>query len=174
MMRFDDVWMAPWQTEMLAELAFNSRHSGEAIEIGTHQGLSAIPIANAIYQKKLHVVDHWEGSSDFREYMRVRDNYSIFVDNVMEGTRGNIIIHKQDWRDFAKYWAEWIGFLHLDAEHTKDEVSAQISIFLPYMASGSILAGDDYNWQGVREGIATNFSLGKVNVLHNKLWWVRF
>jgi predicted O-methyltransferase YrrM len=171
-LRFDDVWMQDWQTGVLSDLAYESRNAGAAIEIGTHQGLSAIPIARAIYPQVLHVVDHWKGSTDFRDYMRIRDNYSIFKDNIEEGTRGNIAIHKQDWRDFARDWTEPIGFLHLDAEHTEDEVSAQIATFLPYMPEGSVLAGDDYDWPGVRAGIAVHF--GKVNVLRNKLWWARF
>jgi len=172
-MRFDDVWMQPWQIGVLTDLAFSARNNGEAIEIGTHQGLSAIPIANAIYPKTLHVVDHWEGSTDFRDYMRIRDNYSIFLDNINEGTQGNIDIHKQDWREFAKQWWERIGFLHLDAEHTRYEVSAQIEDFLPCMPTGSILAGDDYNWPGVREGVHEHFRKEQIEVMRDKLWWVR-
>ena len=171
-MRFDDVWMQPWQIGVLSDLAFRARNVGSAIEIGTHQGLSAIPIANAIYPKTLHVVDHWEGSTDFRDYMRIRDNYSIFTDNVAEGTQGNIEVHKQDWRDFAIEWTDQIGFLHLDAEHTEAEVLSQIGTFRPYMREGSILAGDDYNWTGVRAGVAVHFS--KVRVMRDKLWWVEF
>jgi predicted O-methyltransferase YrrM len=171
-MRFDDVWMQPWQLGKLAELASRACSAGAAIEIGTHQGLSAIPIANVIYPKMLHVVDHWEGSTDFRSYMRDRDNYSIFVANATEGTRGNIEVHKQDWRDFARGWTSDIGFLHLDAEHSEEEVSAQIGQFLLQMAPGSVIAGDDYDWPGVRDGVAMHFKI--VNTMGNKLWWVTF
>jgi predicted O-methyltransferase YrrM len=167
--------MQYWQLDKLAELAASScADGGEAIEIGTHQGLSAIPIANAIYPVMLHVVDHWKGSSDFRPEMRERDNYSIFIDNVTDGTQGNIQVHKQDWHEFAGNCTAKISFLHLDAEHTKDEVADQIEAFLPYMASGSIMAGDDYDWPGVRDGIKMHFHRGQVDVLHNKLWWVEF
>ena|ERR1700748_819917 len=171
-MRFDDVWMQPWQTGILSDMARESCSVGAVIEIGTHQGLSAIPIANSIYPVVLHVVDHWEGSTDFRDYMRIRDNYSIFLDNVAEGTQGNIEVHKQDWREFAEHWIEPIGFLHLDAEHTEDEVTDQIGTFIGQMAKGSILAGDDWNWPGVRAGVEVYFD--KVRVASNKLWWVTF
>jgi cephalosporin hydroxylase len=170
--RFDDVWMQPWQTAKLAELASSSYSNGEFIEIGTHQGLSAIPIANAIHPRMLHVVDHWKGSTDFRDYMRERDNFGIFIKNVAECTRCNITIHKQDWRDFAQDWTASIGFLHLDAEHTEAEVLSQIGTFRPYMVKGAILAGDDYNWPGVRASVAVHFK--EVNVLMDKLWWVTF
>jgi predicted O-methyltransferase YrrM len=173
-MRFDDVWMQPWQTDLLAKMAYSVRFKGEAIEIGTHQGLSAIPIANAIHPRILHVVDHWQGSTDFRDYMRDRDNYRIFADNIAESTKWNVSIHKQDWHDFAEEWSKPIGFLHLDAEHTKDEVSSQIGTFLPYMARGSILVGDDYNWPGVHDGIAVHLDTSTISVVRNKLWWVTF
>jgi predicted O-methyltransferase YrrM len=164
--------MPHWQLGMLSELASRGSSAGACIEIGTHQGFSAIPIANAIHPKILHVVDHWEGSTDFKPYMRERYNYSIFISNIEEGTQGNIKVHKQDWHDFAREWNAKIGFLHLDAEHTRDEVAAQISMFMQHMVDGSILAGDDYDWPGVREGIAVHFN--KVHVMGNKLWWKVF
>ena len=173
-MRFDDVWMQPWQLERLAELARDSRGDGEFIEIGTHQGLSAIPIANAIYPATLHVVDHWKGSTDFKPYMLERDNYVIFMKNILDGTQGNIQVHRQDWRDFALGWESPVRFLHLDAEHTEAEVLCQIGTFRPYMAEGSILAGDDYNWPEVRSSVQTHFTQRQVHILSNKLWWVEF
>lgn len=173
-MRFDDVWMSGWQLDKLCKLAIGSSQVGEAIEIGAHQGLSAIPIANALFPSRLHVVDHWEGSTDFKPEHLARDNYKIFMSNIEEGTLGNIEVHKQDWREFARVWTAPIRFLHLDAEHTKTEVSAQIETFLPYMVSGSVLAGDDYDWPGVWSAIAEHFQPGKVNVLNRKLWWVEF
>ncbi len=177
-MRFDHVWMQSWQLSKLSELAVDSCDAGEAIEIGTYQGLSAIPIAKAIYPRVLHVVDHWEGSSDFTQPMRDQDNFNIFVKNITDSDAApnSITIHKQDWHEFARNWTDPVGFLHLDAEHTKEEVSAQISAFLSYMANGSILAGDDFNWPGVREGIFASgrFIPREVHVMQNKLWWVEF
>ena len=175
-MRFDDVWMQQWQLDKLAELAGESCNKGAAIEIGVHQGLSAIPIANAVFPDVLHAVDHWEGSSDFRPEMLERDNLDIFVRNLLEAgtTHHNILIHKIDWRIFARQWSKPVGFLHLDAEHTRSEVADQIGVFLSYMASGSIMAGDDYNWSGVHEAVIMHFTEQKVNVMGNKLWWVEF
>ena len=173
-MRFDDVWMQNWYLNKLCELAIKAGPAGAAIEIGVHQGMSAIPVANAIYPATLHAVDHWEGSTDFTPEMLARDNYSIFLSNIAEGARGNIQVHKQDWPDFALDWTGPVGFLHLDAEHTKTEVFDQIKAFLPYMAEGSILAGDDYDWPGVHEGVRSHFEYQHVHAMGNKLWWVEF
>jgi predicted O-methyltransferase YrrM len=166
--------MQMWQLDKLCDLALDSCSSGSAIEIGVHQGLSAIPIARSIYPATLHAVDHWEGSTDFRPEMLERDNYGIFLSNIAEGTKGNIQVHKQDWPDFAAEWTGHVGFLHLDAEHTRAEVYDQIKAFLPHMMPGSVMAGDDYNWPGVHEGVRSHFDYEQVHVMHNKLWWVEF
>lgn len=173
-MRFDHVWMQPWQTEKLSQLAAVSCITGEVIEIGVYQGLSAIPIAEAIFPKTLHAVDHWKGSSDFTDDMRAVDNFDVFISNIIQAEKTNVTIHAQDWHEFASHWAAPIGFMHLDAEHTKSEVAEQIETFLPHMASGSVLAGDDYDWPTVREGITVHFNPGEVNVMGHKLWWVQF
>lgn len=172
-MKFTDVWMQPWQLNLLSEMAFNSCGAGAVIEIGVYQGLSAIKIANAIYPNTLHAVDHWEGSSDWSQDLRERDNFDIFMNNITE-VKVNIEVHRQDWRDFARHWTAKVGFLHLDAEHTKDEVSDQIETFLPHMAEGSIMAGDDYNFPGVYQGVNVHFNPRQIHVLRNKLWWAEF
>lgn len=172
-MRFDEVWMQPWQTQLLAELAARTNELwGAAIEIGTHQGLSAIPIAKAIRPRDMCVVDHWLGSSDFPPEAR-RDNYSIFVTNIIEAHATNICVHKEDWREFALRFLGEIRFLHLDAEHTLKEVEDQIAFFMSRHAEGAIIAGDDYGWEEVQTAVRRSFPQPQINVEQNKLWWVQ-
>jgi len=171
-MRFDEHWTGEAQQQALRDLAaITADLPGEAIEIGTHQGLSAMPIANAIYPSTLHVVDHWRGSSDMPPESKTRGNYSIFLDNMEEGTLGNFTVHFQDWREFAQEWNKPIRFIYLDAEHTQWEVSDQISAFLPFIRSG-IIAGDDYGWTGVQLAVRNYFPEGEIHTLKDKLWWV--
>lgn len=174
-MRFDEVWMSPAQLEALATLAASTTPTAPAIEIGTWQGMSAISIARSIQPRMLHVVDHWRGSTDIDPELSKRDNFHIFRENIEEaGLSGNIRIHHQDWHDFASDWNDQeIGFLHLDAEHTADEVSAQIAWAWPRMVKGGIIAGDDYNWQKVRQGLYRQFPRDMVQVRWFKLWWVK-
>jgi predicted O-methyltransferase YrrM len=172
-LRFDEVWMSREQRVALADLARStSKLQGAVIEIGTWQGLSAIPIANAIAPADLHVVDHWRGSSDIPAELSSRDNFSIFMDNVGKGTQGNICVHVKDWHEFADEWQGPIRFIHLDAEHTQEEVQAQVDWALPFMVKGGIIAGDDYNWIEVRKGVLEMFPGREINVRWFKLWWV--
>jgi hypothetical protein len=174
-MRFDEVWMSQKQLEKTTNLAIRTHGvGGAAVEIGAHQGLSTSYIARAIEPDILHVVDHWQGSDDMTPETRARDNYSIFLDNMKELTAGNFVVHKDDWREFVGTWVDPIRFLHLDAGHSTEEVSSTLQALLPLAAPRAIFAGDDWNWDSVREGVLKIFKLAQVHVYLNKLWWVNF
>jgi Methyltransferase domain len=179
--RFDEIWTLDAQLVLLGALAQSTTLlDGSVIEIGTWQGRSAIPIANAIAPAVLHVVDHWLGDEPeavaagrgIRPELVERDNYGIFLDNIAEATAGNVRVWKMGWREFAAQWTEPIRFLHLDATHTADEVSENIAALLPLFVPGGIFAGDDYDWPGVQEGVYRQFTREQVNVQFNKMWWV--
>lgn len=180
-LRYDEEWMGLDQVNVLAALAQSTGYlDGTAIEIGTWQGRSAIPIANAIRPRVLHVVDHWLGDGPeavaagqaIRPELVARDNYGIFRANVAEGTQGNVRVWKMDWREFAAQWGEPIRFLHLDATHTTQEVADNITALLPYAAHGTIFAGDDWDWPAVEAGVRRALPGRVINEQFNKLWWV--
>ena len=174
-MRFDDRWITDAQLTATAQLAASTNGLlGEAIEIGVWQGLSAIPIANAITPSVLHVVDHWLGDEGAQigvtpEQAAARDNFSIFLANVAEGTSGNVQVWKMSWQEFAAKWDRPIRFLHLDASHGADEVSANIEALLPHAVPGAIFCGDDYGRGGVTVGVHRCFA--EVQRGPDVLWW---
>jgi hypothetical protein len=178
---FNEEWMGLDQINVLAALAQSTGYlDGAAIEIGTWQGRSAIPVANAIRPRVLHVVDHWLGDGPeavalgqaIKPELVARDNYGIFMANVAEGTQGNVKVWKMDWREFAAQWDAPIRFLHLDATHTTQEVADNIAALLPYAVPGTIFAGDDWDWPAVAAGVRQQFPDDQINTQFNKLWWV--
>ena len=74
----------------------------------------------------------------------------------------------------AKAWTDPIRFLHIDAGHDKDEVAETIKAFLQFMGKGALMAGDDWNWPGVQQGVGWCFMPQRVTTYLNKLWWVNF
>jgi predicted O-methyltransferase YrrM len=173
MPHYDEHWMGDEQTAELARLAASTNHlEGEAVEIGTWQGLSAIPIARAIAPASLHVVDHWQGGpgSGIPDYLVARDNYGIFMANVAEAGV-SVTVHKMDWREWIKTWDSPIRFLHLDAAHSTKEVADNIEAVLPFMVPGGILAGDDWDWPDVEAGIMAHLDRPS-HILWDKLWAV--
>jgi hypothetical protein len=178
---FDEQWMSPAQIAVLAGLAQSTSHlPGEVVEVGTWQGWSAVPLANAIVPAFLHVVDHWEGDGPesaaagigINPELVKRDNYGIFQANIAEGTAGNVITWKMGWRKFAELWDKPIRFLHLDAAHTTQEVSDNLAALLPRAVPGAIFAGDDWDFPTVAAGVREQFTDDRINVQFNKLWWV--
>ena len=170
-MHYDERWMGDEQTAELGRLAGSTNHlEGAVVEIGTWQGLSAIPIARAVDPAPLHIVDHWQGDgASIPPDMVARDNYGIFMANVAEsGVR--VVVHKMDWREWAAGWTDPIRFLHMDAAHTTVEVADNIAAVLPLMVAGGILAGDDWDWPDVEAGIRQH--LPQPEVRFDKLWWV--
>jgi Methyltransferase domain len=171
--RFDEEWMSQGQLDVLGALAQSTSYlDGAVIEIGTWQGRSAVPIANAVRPDLLHVVDHWEGDQHIAPELSARDNFGIFLANMEEGTEGNFRVWKMGWREFARRWDKPIRFLHLDAAHTTEEVADNIAALLPHAVPGAIFAGDDWNWPTVAAGVRQHFGSEHIAVKFDKLWWV--
>jgi Methyltransferase domain len=167
--RFDERWIGEGQLALLASLAAGTNGlPGEVIEIGAWQGLSAVPLANAVHPDGLHVVDHWLGSEEHPPDLKARDNYGIFLANMREGTAGNFTVHKTGWRDWVKEWTAPVRFVHIDAAHTQEEVSDNIAALLPFAVPGAVFAGDDFGFPPVRAGVLSQFS--SVYVKFN-MWW---
>lgn len=171
-MRFDEYWIGPAQLALTAELARSTGDlRGAVIEVGTWQGLSAIPIARAVAPARLHVVDHWQGDSapGIDPELVKRDNYGIFLNNLKDARVTNVEVHKMGWREFAAEWDKPVRFLHIDATHSADEVAGNIAAMLPYAVKGAVFCGDDYGFPEVAEGVRRQFP--DVNSSENKLWW---
>lgn len=174
-MRFDEVWIDDEQLNRLADLVKSTAHlDGEVVEIGVWQGLSTITLMNAIAPACVHAVDHWQGDSSIGkgidpQWAASRDNYGIFLNNVREGTSGNVVVHKMGWREFVADFKLPIRFLHLDATHTADEVSDNIAALLPLAVPRAIFAGDDLHWPEVAEGVSRQFGTNFRSAGH--LWW---
>jgi hypothetical protein len=175
-LRFNEYWIGPAQLALTAALARSARDiPGEAVEVGTWQGLSAIPIARAVAPASLHVVDHWQGdvteagSIGIDPALIDRDNYGIFLSNLHDARITNVEIHRMGWREFIAGWDRPLRFVHIDASHTEDEVAENIGAFLPYASEGAVFCGDDYGFPQVAAGVHRVFPA--VNSSENKLWW---
>lgn len=182
-----------WYPEGLARLASLARSvstTGLYIEIGVWEGRSAIVLARAISPNRLQAVDTWKGNEDEAEdhpsvlAARSRDVYGRFLRNVLaEGLSGMIVPHSMDWYTYARSLTPdtHIAFLHLDASHDYRSVVRCILAYLPYMAPGSIMCGDDFEnasaqradlHGGVERAVREVFT---DRVRHEgNLWWVQF
>ena len=152
-MPFTERWYHDEQAALLARIAgfIKGRQlDGAFIEIGSWEGKSTIAIANACHPRTLHAVDHWLGnldeSADHVSVMaaRQRDVFATFQANMAAHTRGNVVPHRQDWREFMKTWQEPIAFCHIDASHDYVSVRDNLAAILPLMVRGGVVCGDDW------------------------------
>lgn len=169
---FHETWFFEPSQDALHQLIYDVDRrgiEGRVIEIGSWEGRSTLVLANAT-TRPVHCVDHWLGSpSDVSaEIAAERDVYATWRANVDEGTTGNVVEHRMDWRDFRAADDSPIAFLFLDADHSYEEVVAQLDAFVPLMAPGGIICGDDADFPGVHQAVTERFGSQQVIA---RVWW---
>lgn len=130
---------------------------GRVVEVGCWEGRSTSFIAQAAWPETVHAVDTWQGSpgeiSADLAGEPGRDVFATFTENMAELTRGNYEAHRMGWRDYFDSDRGPIRFLHIDAEHTYQEVHDNIEAALPLMVAGGIICGDDAHHPPVMEAV---------------------
>lgn len=169
---FHETWFFEDCQEALRELMIDVDArgvEGRVIEIGSWEGRSTLALANAT-TRPVHCVDHWLGSpSDVSAGIAAtRDVYAVWRANVDEATAGNVVEHRMDWRDYYESDASPIAFLFLDADHSFEEVDAQLDAFVPLMTPGGIVCGDDADFPGVHRAVMERFGSQQVRA---RVWW---
>lgn len=173
-MKFTEEWFSEASQQALAELArATDGLDGAVIEIGCWEGRSTIALAGAVHPAEVYAVDTWQGSpGEISETLAgERDVYDTFRRNIAEGTNGNVLPYRVDWRAFMSRWNDPIRFVHIDATHTYTEVVDNIEAVRPHIVPGGIICGDDAHHEPIREAVRD--TLGNA-YLTASLWHWRF
>ena len=152
-MTFTENWFGEGSCNTLVSLASNVGNvDGEIVEIGSWEGRSTCALANAVYPRIVHAVDHWKGSpgEPSEQLAQGRDVYKRWQANVKQLTKGNVIAHRMGWRDYP---IPPTAFVFIDAEHSYQEVRDCVAAFLPHLVSGGIICGDDSHHEPVRRAL---------------------
>jgi hypothetical protein len=73
-----------------------------------------------------------------------------------------------DWREYFRLNRDPIRFLHIDAEHTYENVRDNIEAALPLMVPNGIVCGDDVHHPPVQRAVLEHFPEAQVSAT---LWW---
>lgn len=137
------------------------------VEVGSWLGKSAALMASLIQASGKGIefccIDPWQdGGPDLRgttyfQSLKVDDVYSIFLGNV-KPFAGLVKPMRGFSTDVAKdFGDETIDYIMLDGDHSYQAVRADIDAWLPKMKPGSVMAGDDYLWPGVKQAVDEKF-----------------
>lgn len=141
------------------------------IEVGTWKGASANHMADVLAEQKLDgqilCVDTWLGALEFWTVPTDADRYGSlrlkhgwpqvyyqFLANVCHrGHQARIIPFPQT-SSTAGLWLRYFGLqaelIYLDGSHEEEDVYGDVLAYWEALASGGVLFGDDWSWDGVR------------------------
>ena len=129
------------------------------VEVGSWKGLSAYYMAARIRDSGKRIrfvcVDHWIGSAEHQSDADVVAGtlFDTFLRNVAEVRDYLEPMRMSSVEGAARFADGSCALVLLDAGHGYDDVRADIAAWWPKVAPGAVLAGDDYEWEGVRRAV---------------------
>lgn len=171
---FGEQWFSEDSQKALVDLYERTAGiDGRIIEVGCWTGRSTVALANACKPNVVHAVDTWQGSHGeiSASLAAERDVYAQFHRNIFTMTAGNVVPWRMDWRLYFTRHRTPIRFLHIDACHSYREVFDNIEAAKPFMASGSIMCGDDVHHPPVQQAVMDSFPAAAFVLA--SLWWVQ-
>lgn len=134
------------------------------VELGCWKGRSTafmgVEILNSGKTNITFTAIDWFKGSDEEAHKRdpeVANLFEVFRRNlapVQEALGDRFVVLKEATTLAAEQFAdESVHFIMVDAGHTAEAVEADIRAWLPKLAPGGIMAGDDWRWPTVRAGV---------------------
>ncbi len=140
----------------------------------------AVEIANSHKPIRFYCVDHWLGSDEAAHHADpdVRDGrlFEVFFRNVAPVRKWIIPLRMSSVEAAATFKDDSIDLVMLDGGHDYVSIRADIDAWRPKLRADGILAGDDYNWGGVRKALDETFLPDQIEVLgegKGRHWRVR-
>lgn len=143
------------------------------VEVGCWKGKSAafmaVEIANSGKAIAFDCVDHWLGSAEKPHQNDVDVQagrlFEVFTRNTLP-VAGYINARREPSVAAAATYADKsLDLVFLDAAHDYDSVRADLAAWLPKLKAAGTIAGDDWNWSGVRAAVSE--VLGAAELLGN-------
>lgn len=148
------------------------------VEIGSWRGKSTcylgVVIANSGKDIQLDCVDTWKGSLTEDVHQNdpavINDTlYDEFLENVKPFPFVKPI-RATSMEAAAQYADESLDFVLIDGSHEYEDVIDDITEWLKKVKPGCMLAGDDYEWPGVKRAVTE--LLPTAEVIHGPGLWI--
>lgn len=162
-------WFDP-EDQRVYDMAVDRASNGDVlVEVGVWMGRSACYMAEAIKASgkalQFFAVDVWK-VFDYEKALIDRlasmgnpDLYRLFLDNVDKADVAEFVIplHLESTRAARIFREKSVSFVYIDAAHGYESNSADIDAWLPKIKPGGIIAGHDYNREGVWKAVNERF-----------------
>ncbi|MDE3178669.1 MAG: class I SAM-dependent methyltransferase [Acidobacteriota bacterium] len=143
-------YMGEKEFRALAQLAALSARSqnGLLVEIGSFKGKSTIALAMVARSMNLGKVvsidPHTAPSQTDPDLRGQLSSFDEFMANLRSaGIEDQVEVYRQTSQEAGKGWERPVRFLWVDGDHTYEGASSDISLFLPHLAPGGIVAIHD-------------------------------
>lgn len=133
----------------LLELALDEfPANGTWVELGSWTGKSAVYcVVELINRNKLgpfYCVDSWLGGSEHYDQKILKNLKQIFIDNIQPVADRVTAIESMSWEAANQFDDGCVDFCYVDAGHTYECVTNDLTAWWPKIRPGSVFGGDDY------------------------------
>ena len=130
------------------------------VEIGSHGGRSAFALLEGLRSigredVEIHCFDPYlpGTESDGLNCVAIQVARDTFRDAIAKHADGQIVLHEVDSIEGAKAWSgPPVWLMHIDGDHTYEQVRGELSAWLPWLLSHPVLIFDDWlSYGGIRK-----------------------
>ena len=169
-------WMTREELGFLYTLATRLPDEASVVEVGNWKGRSTIAICEGLRSKRaprLYAVDTFLGDEGMRQ--RHRDEilqgaiYNEFLGNTSEYPFVHVL-RLDSVRASRTVEDRSIDWVFIDAEHTYEQVSADITAWFPKLRPGGIISGHDFGRFEVRRAVRAHLEIEGVE---GSIWYAQ-
>ncbi len=132
---------------------------GVYCEVGVYEGFLSERILKICKPQKLYLVDPWMAlphtkKAKYSEEAQNRRYGTVlekFKKEIETGTA--ILVRKKSDEAAALFFDGEFDFVYVDGDHAYEQVKKDLQNYYPKVKAGGILAGDDYNLEGVGRAV---------------------
>ena len=159
---------------MLNDIRHRLDHNSKMIEIGSHMGESTMLFASTQLFSEVHALEPFDGNEEFNYLFDYEWDYIESEFRINTRIHKDIItLHKDySWKLVDKFEDNSMDLIYIDGEHTKEDVTRDLKLYLPKLKKGGIIAGHDYHevWPGVKDAV-NKLVGGPEMVYEDTSWW---
>lgn len=137
-------------------LRYNQAKNFTACEVGVARGDNARQMLKIPYLKKLYLVDIWNNKKHYEIAKKKLSKYNV---EFIKEKSDDAIIPKCE-------------FIYIDGDHSKEQVKKDLDKYWKMVKDGGMLAGDDWEMEGVWRSVIDKFGIENINTGEGNQWWV--